>query len=758
MTSGRRLVRIAAALVPRASRREWLEEWDSELAALDEARRSGATGLPGDLGFALGAFPHAMWTRTEGWTVDGLIQDLRYSVRVLRLSPGFTLIAALTLALGIGANASIFSLVNGLLLRSPAGIHEPDRLVQIARSYETDPRWDNFSWPALGLIREQSTALSGVAGYSPQSFTLGIGADTERVIGQEVTGNYFDVLGVRPALGRLLQPPDDVEPGAHPVVVLSHSLWMSSYGGDASVVGRTIPIGSVPHEVVGVAPRGFAGVESIGERPDLWVPAVQHPAIHGDLPFEQWGWSWIQAVGRLEDGVTIEQARASMDVVTTRLREADSVNEEILVLLSQGVGLDPAGRAEARTLAGILGLIVGVVLLLTCTNVANLFLARAAGRRTEISVRRALGAGKIRLMQQLVAESLVLATLASLIAIPVVMSADRFLPMLFPYSLSVSVGADGRVLLFLAAVGIAAGLLFGAAPAWTAARSDVLGALREAGSTGARPRTRLRNVLVASQLGLSLGLVACAALLGQSLMNAASAHPGFDPRGLAIGVLDIQSTGRYDDEASLDLMDRVVRAVSDVPGVSHATVANSTPIVGGHSRATVRPEGREDVEFEAEFNIVGPGYFETLGIPLLGGRSLAGIHEEPERVVVINESLADLFWPNEDPIGKQLAGNPAWTVVGLAGDVQMRSLRSPAQPGIYFPAEHASAVMVLHARGERGRTPDAAAIRAAVEDVDPAFPCGSATSKRAWPARWQRRGRSATWLAHSPFWRWCWLR
>jgi predicted permease len=654
--------------------------------------------------------------------LDGLLQDVKYSVRVLGLSPGFTLVAALTLALGIGANASIFSLVNGLLLRSPAAIHAPERLIQIARSYETDPRWDNWSWPALGLIRDQAEAFTGVAGYTAQSFTLGTGADTERVLGEEVTGDYFEVLGVRPLVGRLLHPTDDVEPGAHRVTVLSHALWTRLYGGDPSVVGQTIPIGSAPYEIVGVAPEGFAGVEAIGTPPALWVPAMQNPGFHGDLPFAQWGWSWIQAFGRMKDGVTFDEALASMDVVTARLRDADPVNEQILIRLTQGVGLDPEGRREARTLAGILALVVGVVLLLTCTNVANLCLARAAGRRTEIGVRRALGAGRRRLIQQLMAESLVLAGFASLIAVPVVLSADRFLPMLFPYTLSVPVGADGRVLLFLAAVGIVAGLLFGAAPAWTAARSDVLGALKEGGTTGGRTRTRLRDVLVASQLALSVALVASAALLGRSLMNATSANPGFDPTGLAIGVLDIESTRRYDDETSLDLLDRVVRAVEQVPGVRHATVANSTPIVGGHARATMQPLGREDVELETEYNIVGPGYFETLGIPILRGRTLAGIHDEPVRVVAVNESLAKLFWPGEDPIGQQLAGNPPWTVVGVVGDVQMRSLRSPAQPGVYFPAEHASASMVLHARGQGGRTPDGEAIRAAVAGADPGIP------------------------------------
>lgn len=226
MTSlvARLVIRVAGLFVPWGWRGEWREEWHSELAALEYEHARGTTGLPGLLTYALGAVPHAPWMRTEGWTMDSLLQDLRFSTRVLLRSPGFTLVAAVTLALGIGANASIFSLVNGLMFRSPAGIHEPDRLVQIAGSYESAPRWDNFSWPAMELIRDESRMLSGVAGYSGRSFVIGRGTETRQVPGQFVTGDYFAVLGVHPVVGRLVQPADDVNPGEHSVVVLSHSL------------------------------------------------------------------------------------------------------------------------------------------------------------------------------------------------------------------------------------------------------------------------------------------------------------------------------------------------------------------------------------------------------------------------------------------------------------------------------------------------------------------------------------------------------
>ena len=551
-------VRAAGLLVPRGQRAEWSEEWLGELIALEEEHARGATGLPGLLAYALGAVPHALWMKTEGWTMDSMLQDLRFSTRVLLRSPGFTLVAAVTLALGIGANASIFSLVNGLMFRSPAGIHEPDRLVQIARSYESAPRWDNFSWPAMELIRDNARALSGVAGYSQRAFVIGRGTETRQVSGQFVSGDYFEVLGVQPVAGRLLQPADDVNPGEHTVVVLSHSLWASRFGADPSIVGTTIPIGAVSYEIVGVAPVGFAGPETIGTPPAIWVPGMQRPGFNGQALFDQWGASWLNLVGRMNDGVTFEEAEASMQVV-----------------------LSPRLRADAKQISIILVLIVGLVLLLTCTNVANLFLARAASRRSEVGVRMVLVANRGRLARQLITESVLLGLVATAIASPIVLAAGSFLPRLFPYSLNVPVGADARVLAFLLAVGIGAGLLFGAAPAWASSRRDVREALREGASTGGRRKTRLRDMLVISQLGLSLGLVAGAALLGRSVLNARSAQAGFEAEGLVAGYVDLEPTGRYDEELGRILWDRMVVAASQLPGVENATVANQVPIVGG---------------------------------------------------------------------------------------------------------------------------------------------------------------------------------
>lgn len=723
-----RLLRVVSVLVPQHLRRDWMEEWTGELAALEDARASGTIGVPHPLVFVRGALVHGVWLRTEGWTMDSVVQDMRYAARRLLRAPGFAAIAALTLALGIGANASIFSLVNGLILRAPAGVAEPDRLVQVARSYEDAPRWDNMAWPTMALAREQGVASGqfiGMAGYSGSSLTLGQGAEVEQTRGLYVTGDYFDVVGARPSLGRLLRPDDDVVGNSQAVVVLSHDLWTNRYGSDPAMIGQAIQIGARPFEVVGVAQAGFAGVESVGTPPSLFLPLTQRSFRGDDDPYDQWGFSWISVVGRLADGATMDGARSAMAVISERLREASPENENILLLLEQGVGLDPEGRVEARQLSAMLLLIVGLVLLITCTNVANLLLARASSRRSEVGVRMAIGAGRSRLLRQLVTESGLLAILATLLAVPVVLLAGRILPALFPYALSVSVEPDVRVFVFLAATGLLTGVLFGAAPAWAISGREALKSLREGGSTGGRQRTRLRDGLVVVQWGLSLGLVASAALLGRSVLNARFANPGFDPKGMAVSFVDLSSTGRYDEEAGMAFMQALHEQASRLPGVTAATVANSAPMTGGHARASVAPVGQEE-GVEAEYIVVGPDYFETLGIPIRRGRALGGFDDEPERVVVVNQTLADLFWPGQDPIGQEIERRGTWRVVGVSEDVQMRSLRARPNPAVYYPVAHAfSPWMAVQLRAGAASAADGESLRSAVASVDPNLPVQS---------------------------------
>ena len=720
----RMILRLAALLVPRAIRSDWREEWAAEMDALEAWGEERPAGMPGPITFAVGALPHAASTWGEGWTMDGILHDLRYSFRVLRRTPVFTAVAALTLALGIGANAAIFTLLNAVILRPPPGIEDPDGLVQVARSYETNPRWDSFSWPAYEVVSAETDGLAGVAGWSDEVFVIGAGDTVERVIGQLVTGRYFELLGVTPRMGRLIDASDDVSPGGHPVVVLSHALWTRRWGADPDVVGRTVQIGSRPYTVIGVAPASFNGTEKVGYSPAFWIPTSMHPGWRGDLPFEQTGWSWMNLFGRLAEGATIESLRASAPAVNRALASLDGVAEDIQVVYGDGIGLDPAERAEAERLAFSLGVIVLLVLLLTCTSVANLFVARSASREAEMGVRAALGAGRPRLLGLVLTESGMLAGAATLLAVPIVAVADRIVPLVVPMNFATTFAPDARVWTFLVLVGLGTGLLFGALPAWTSARSAALRGAGGGRTTEGSGTARLRGALVTLQLGLSLGLVSGAALLGRSVWNARTADPGFRSDGVMAGWVDLSSTGRYGSEDVLPFFEGLLDQAGSEPGFAQFALTSDLPISGGQSRASVQPADRPEADsFEAEMTVVGPGYFEILGIPILQGRGFDPNELETERVVVISQGLAEMFWPGENAVGRELAGGDPWRVIGVVPDLQLRSLRAQGLPAVFYPlGPSTQPSMALMTRGVGGAPVEPAMIRRTVAALDPAIP------------------------------------
>jgi predicted permease len=476
-------------------------------------------------------------------------------------------------------------------------------------------------------------------------------------------------------------------------------------------------------------------VDALTSRPELFVPAYQRTFPGGRTPFQEWGSSWFYLFGRLQDGVGLPAAEAAMESVTASLRSAWDGNGTIRVLLAPGVGLTPEERAEGRRVGWLLSGIATLVLLLTCANVGNLFLARATERVGEVSVRQALGAGRGRLVRQLVTESVVLALVATALAVPLVLMAGGLLPGLLPWRLSVSLAPDARVFAFMAVVGVLAGLLFGALPSLAVARRDVAHTLREGGTTGGRRRTRLRDALVVGQLALSLGLLSGAALLARSVLNARAADPGFVADAVVVGFLNAGASGRYDSENLADLDERLVAQLKETPGVVAAAVAGQAPIVGGHSRSTVVPADRADdrnAGFEAEYIVVTPDYFSTLRIPLLQGRTFREAAQESEPVVVVNEALARLFWPGEDAVGKELSdGDRPLRVIGVVGDVQMRSLRAPANPGVYYPYHQVpESYLVIHVRTQGPATAAIPALKRAVALVDPELPLSRITDLR----------------------------
>jgi predicted permease len=476
-----------------------------------------------------------------------------------------------------------------------------------------------------------------------------------------------------------------------------------------------------------------------------------HPPFRGELPFAEWGTSWISLVGRLAPGVTFEAARAAMPAVSAALRAAAPVNDGIEVLLAEGVGLDPEARAQAGRVSLLLLAIAALVLLLTCANVANLFLARATARAQEMGVRLALGAGRARATRQLLTESVLLSVLAAAFAYPLVRAAAGALPALIPGGLVWSLAPDARVIAAMLGLGVLAGLLFGVFPAIAAARGGAVAALAANRATGGLGHTRVRDGLVVFQLAISLGLMTASALLGRSVLNAGSAEPGFNPRGLLVAFVAPGLTGRYDGEQALAFYDRLLDDLRGMPGVVSVTVATSSPLTGPQSRATRFPADRPDdpaVQFEAEAINVGPDYFETMGIPLIRGRALLGWRQEPEPVAVINQAAADFYWPGQDPIGKEFGGDGQrrTRVVGVVGDVQQRSLRRAAAPAVYQPLSAENFAAAFHLR-TAGRPLDLARpVRERVALLDPGLPVMSLTDLQAAVAASIGETRTFGWL------------
>lgn len=731
----RALLRLLARIVPSDERSEWLEEWEAELEALsrtnEAARTTGARpgerSVPSPWRFVAGALPHALWLRRERLHLRGAVQDLRFGARILRRAPGFTLAMAVTLALGIGTNASLFSLVDGIALRPPSGVDRPDRLVQIARSYDDAPRWDNWSWPAFREIARADDVFAGVAGYRSASLLVGEGASLETVSGLYVTGRYFDLLGIRPTTGRLLQPADDAAPDGPAVAVLGYDLWQRRFGARPGVVGETVVVGGRPHRVVGVAPADFAGVETFASEPEIFLPTglLEHTGVAD--PLSRWGYSWLNTFGRLTPGVTVDDARTAVEAVSARMRAASIENEGVEVLLASGVGASPEERTEAATVSKLLMFVGLLVLLLTCANAASLFLARATARSPELSVRLALGAGRSRISRQLAVEAGLLAGLASVVSIPLLGISGQLLPGLLPSPVSVDFGVDARAVLAVFGVGLVAALLFGALPATLVARRRLGGTQRPTARSGSARNARLRDGLVVAQLAVSLALLAGAGMLGRSVLAASAADPGFEPRGLLVGYVDATRTGRYDPAAARELYSRLAESVRGLPGVTGVALASQAPFVGPFTRRGQLPADRppsDELVVEAEAYFVGPGYFELLGIPLVAGRAVGGPEDTGREVAVVDRTLAEAFWPGEDPVGRSLRGieGPV-RIVGVVDEIRTRSLRGPARPTIYRPFERTlSAGAMLHVRTDGAPLDQVAPVRGRLAELAPGVP------------------------------------
>ena len=647
-----------------------------------------------------------------------MLQDLKYAVRVMGKARTVTLIAAATLALGIGVNTAIFSVVNGVLLR-PLPYANADRLVMVWQdlrasggpatewtgpSQQVDWKSDTVVFENLASVRGWSASMAG--GDMPESLQ-----------GEQTTYEYFDVLGVHPALGRDFRDADDV-PGAPRVVVLSHGLWMRRFGGDPRVVGRTVPINGESHEIIGVMPAGFRPVFVTGAA--LWRPQRMNRVNPSrDLAVNH-------TVGRLKAGLTMEQARANLAAFARDLERVHPDSDA-----KKGINAVPLQEQQTtgvRMPLLVLQCAVGFVLLIACVNIANLLLSRASGRAREIAVRRALGADRLRIVRQLLTESVVLAVaggaLGVLLGLWGVSALMRLAPPGTPRIDEVTV--DGRVLAFAVLLSLATGVLFGLVPAAHAARDRVTGALTQGGrSQLGDGGGRARRALIVAELALALVLVAGGGLLLRTFLAMQHADLGFTPDRVLTGFVLPAGTNYRTDPARLAFYDAVLAKTAALPGVKIAALSSVIPL-NGDSDANFAIEGRPEPTRSGDalvtwYRVVSANYFAAMQIPLTHGRLF--VDREAAPVVVISETMAKRYWPGEDPVGRRIRlGRMAATIVGVVADVRVRGPREPGRVETYIPYwldPEAGINVVLKTAGD----PHALAqpMRRAVKEVDPAI-------------------------------------
>jgi len=672
--------------------------------------------------------------------METLWQDIRYGLRMLAKNPGFTAVAVLTLALGIGANTAIFSLVNAILLRPIPG-ENPEEFVRV---YAAFPRfaYGTVSYPDYADWRDHAEGLTGLAAFGSISASLTVGTTSEMVPGNIVSGNYFDVLSIRPLHGRGFLPEEDQTPGTHRVAVLGYDLWKKHFAGDPAIAGKSITVNGEAFHVVGIAPEKFYGVNPASGT-QLWVPMMMQSlmrppsaglrrALGGFDLLNARGPSWLSLIGRLKPGVTPEQVQASLAVVSKRLAEEyPQTNRE------RSVTVIPADRAPGlrdRVLPvfTLLMAVTGLVLLISCANVANLLLARAAGRRKEIAIRLALGAGRGRVVRQVLTESVLLAGIGGAAGLLISYWVnDLFYLFEIPRSFDISV--DARVLGFAALLAVATAILFGIAPAAQAARGAPLSALKDEAAqlSGGAKKSRLRSSLVVAQVSLSLLLLVGAGLFLRTLANARAVHPGFDPENLYAATMNFDLL-RYPEAQVAQFVDRLTERLEALPGVESVSHARMLPLSGSNRSYGFTVEGRElppgtDPE-DVSANVVALNYFRTIRQPLLRGRDFtAQDTAAAPRVAIVNEALARRYWPGEEVLGKRFsisgAQGPFVDVVGVAADASFSSVREGPAPFLYLPiAQQPESVVVLHVRARRDFESIAADLRREVRALDAHLP------------------------------------
>ena len=626
------------------------------------------------------------------------LQDVRFAARLLRKNPGFTLVAVLTLALGIGANTAIFTLVDSLLGRPLPGIQDPDSLFALYTA-------DSGGSPGISSIvdyrdfAEQLDTVSGIAAYKPRQANVSNDGVTEQLSSMMVTGSYFEVVGVAAVIGRTIGPEDDIEPDGHPVGVISYGLWQRRFAGDPAVIGSELRVNGRAFTIIGVTPRGFRGTW-LESGPDLFVPMAMQPTMmpgNGNL-LDRRGWGGVLVLGRRADGQSMEAVRDEVGSVGEWLRTTFTVAQSRdyqIVSFAEGTMI-PEARTMVMQLSTLLFVVAGLVLLIACVNVANLLLARAAKRTREIAVRQALGAGRRRIVSQLMAESLLLSGLGGVVGIGVGAFLARAVGQL-PVGLAIDTGLDQRVLLFCAAVTLITGVAFGLVPARRAARLDVTSRLRDGGQN-ASARRGFSSLLVVVQVAISIVLLVTAGLFGRTLANLSRVDLGFDSAVVTVGT-DPGLQG-YASAETMQFYDLLRERIAAMPGVQGVTYVDRLPGPNNDNVSSFALEGYAPEEGSrgpgAYFNLVGPDYFEVLSIPIVAGRGL-GINDDSRApaVVVINQSAADQLEQLVDrpAIGARLsfsgADGPWIEIVGIAANSMTSSVGAAPRANVYVPQRQA---------------------------------------------------------------------
>jgi predicted permease len=680
----------------------------------------------------------------KGSLTGDFFRDLRHAARMLRKSPAFTAIVVLTLALGIGANTMVFTVIDTILL-NPLPVEKPSELAAIY-SLDTDSatRAENLvmsSYLNLTDYAGQNDVFSELTGYStPLSLTVlkgsgSSGASPERMFAELVTGNYFETLGLRPVLGRFFLGEEGRIPGTFPVVVIGYGPWQRRFGGTRDVIGRTVRINDVVFTIVGVAPKGFKGLNAVFG-PDLWIPAMMAEQV---LPAQSRDWltdrgaQAFRAAGRLWPGATIGQAEANLKTIAAALADQyPDVNRGRSVAVRPLTRLSLQGSgSQASVMGSAVGLtVVGLVLLIACSNVANLLLARAAGRRQEIVVRLALGAKRSRLLRQLLTESVLLALISGVAGLAVAFAGCQLLwsfrPPEFAANL-IDLSADADVFVFGLAVSVLTGLVFGAAPAWKSSRADLVVALKEETRTAGRSRARIRlgNALVAGQVALSLVSLITAGLFLRKIQRDYAIDPGFETHRLGI-VMTYPGQAGYDRPRTEQFYRDVRERVGTIPQVESVSWATNLPLFSSPSRS-VLIEGQERRDDSSGIltvvNTIDLDYFATAGVPIQSGRDFSEADAESTKpVAIINETMAARYWPGQEVIGKrfQFAGEDVLRqIVGVARTANYDELGEEPLPCIYLPLRQSfSDEMVLYVRTSGDPAPVLGSVQREMRNID----------------------------------------